>query len=155
MNAPAGQIAFRNSQGLEASGTLLHLTRKEVVFEVYNPYSIVQLSEVLSELRIIRGQRPIYEGRAVASNLVNTGIMLIVSATLVDSWIDIDLDLDPDSVAAETRLFVEDWRDARKSLLRRRSLLSGGRHQAVRPQHSSAPPGEETGRSSRARRCPG
>lgn len=43
-------ILFRTAHGLEGRGTLLHLTRHSVTFEVYNPYSIVQLSEVLEEL---------------------------------------------------------------------------------------------------------
>ena len=37
-------VTFRNSQGEAARGTLLKLDRNTVVFEVYNPYSIVQLS---------------------------------------------------------------------------------------------------------------
>ena len=77
-------VTFRNSQGDPARGTLLKLERSSVVLEVYNPYSIVQLSEVLQELTIRRGEDIIYQGRAVVSNLVNTGLMLIVSVTLVD-----------------------------------------------------------------------
>jgi len=79
-------ITFKNSQGDAARGTLLKLERSTVVFEVYNPYSIVQLSEILSDVTIRRGNRVIYQGRAVVSNLLNTGLMLIVSATLIDHW---------------------------------------------------------------------
>jgi hypothetical protein len=32
-------VVFRNSQGLVGRGTLVHITRRVVVFEVYNPYS--------------------------------------------------------------------------------------------------------------------
>ena len=70
-------VAFRNSQGNEARGTLLRLTRFLAVFEVYNPYSILQLSEVLSDVRIFMANRLVYSGRAVVSTLVNTGIMVI------------------------------------------------------------------------------
>jgi len=77
-------ITFRNSQGQECRGTLLKLTRQKVVMEVYNPYSIVQLSEVLANLKIVRGDSTIYNGRAVVSSVVNTGLMLIVSAPRVD-----------------------------------------------------------------------
>jgi extracellular factor (EF) 3-hydroxypalmitic acid methyl ester biosynthesis protein len=35
--------------------------------------------------------RMVYSGRAVVSNLVNTGIMLICEATLEDGWVDVDL----------------------------------------------------------------
>lgn len=79
-------VTFKNSQGEAARGTLLKFARTTVVFEVYNPYSIVQLSEVLSDLTIRRGDEPIYQGRAIVSNLVNTGLMLIVSARFIDPW---------------------------------------------------------------------
>jgi extracellular factor (EF) 3-hydroxypalmitic acid methyl ester biosynthesis protein len=80
-------VTFRNSQGDAARGTLLRVERGVVVLEVYNPYSIVQLSEVLSDFTIRRGEDPIYHGRAVVSNLVNTGLILIVSASLIDPWV--------------------------------------------------------------------
>lgn len=85
-------IVCRNSQGAEVRGTLHRLTRYLGVFEVYNPYSIVQLSEVLNDFRIMMNDRVIYSGRAVIANLVNTGIMLICEASLSDEgWIDIDI----------------------------------------------------------------
>jgi extracellular factor (EF) 3-hydroxypalmitic acid methyl ester biosynthesis protein len=84
-------IICRNSQGTEFRATLLRLTRYMVVFEVYNPYSILQLSEVLTDFRMIMNDRMIYSGRAIVSNLVNTGILLVCEATLEDSWLDVDL----------------------------------------------------------------
>lgn len=94
--APTGErlsfIICRNSQGVELRGTLHRLTRYLGVFEVYNPYSIVQLSEVLHDFRIMMNDRVIYSGRAVIANLVNTGIMLICEASLADEgWIDVDI----------------------------------------------------------------
>ena len=79
-------INFKNSQGLKAKGTLLKLSQNYIVFEVYNPYSIVQLSETLVELIITRTGKEIYNGKAVVTNIVNTGIILIVSATLSDAY---------------------------------------------------------------------
>ncbi len=84
-------IVCRNSQGMEFRATLLRLSRYLVVFEVYNPYSILQLSEVLVDFRIIMNDRMIYSGRAVVSNLVNTGTVLVCEATLNDSWLDVDI----------------------------------------------------------------
>lgn len=102
-------VAFRNSQGLEARGALVRLTRQQVVFEVYNPYSIVQLSEVLSELRISQGERETYRGRAVVTNLLNTGLMLIVTASLVDPWSELK-GLEPgDILRSYVKEFVDDW----------------------------------------------
>ncbi len=102
-------VLFRNSQGAEARGTLMRLARNSVVFEVYNPYSIVQLSEVLQDFHIRRGERTIYTGRAVVSNLVSTGLLLIVSVTLLDPWSDL-IDLEPgQQLRDEVQLFIEDW----------------------------------------------
>jgi extracellular factor (EF) 3-hydroxypalmitic acid methyl ester biosynthesis protein len=102
-------VAFCNSQGIKATGTLVYLTRNVVVFEVYNPYSIVQLSEVLSDFRVMRGERVVYSGRTVVSNLVSTGLMLIVSATLVDPWTDL-AGIEPGAeLEREVYEFVADW----------------------------------------------
>ncbi len=109
-------VLFRNSQELEARGTLVRLTRNMVVFEVYNPYSIVQLSEVLRDLKIRRGERDIYTGRAVVTNLVSTGLMLIVSASLVDPWSDL-VDLAPgQQLRDEVQHFINDWTDSNEQL---------------------------------------
>ena len=102
-------VLFSNSQGETARGTLVHITRTQVIFEVYNPYSIVQLSEVLQELRISRRDRTIYQGRAVVSNLVSTGLMLIVSAALVDPWADLAGLETAEGIGEETRRFLADW----------------------------------------------
>ncbi len=109
-------LTFRNSQGLEARGTLMHLTRQGVVFEVYNPWSIVQLSEVLQQLRIRRGSRLLYEGRAVVSSLVNTGLMLIVSATLVDTWTDLGAVPVGKGIRDELKRFVTDWDESTNAI---------------------------------------
>jgi extracellular factor (EF) 3-hydroxypalmitic acid methyl ester biosynthesis protein len=84
-------IVCRNSQGMEVRAIPLRMTRHLVVFEVYNPYSILQLSEVLNEFQIIVNERLIYSGRAVVSNLVNTGILIVCEATLDEAWLDVDL----------------------------------------------------------------
>ena len=102
-------ITFKNSQGNSARGVLLKLNRNTIVLEVYNPYSIVQLSEVLSELKVMRGEKVIYNGKAVVNTLLNTGLMLIVSATLVDTWRDLAELESTDSIESEIRYFIEDW----------------------------------------------
>ncbi len=103
-------IKFTNSQGTGATGTLVQISRNSIVIEVYNPYSIVQLSEVLSDLHIRRENRVIYQGRAVVSTLVNTGLYLIVSATLVDPWKDLSgLEQDPIGIKEEAQRFLSDW----------------------------------------------
>ncbi len=85
-------IICRNSQGAEVRGTVHRLSRHLAVFEVYNPYSILQLSEVLTDFRVSVNDRMLYSGRAVITNLVNTGIMLILEVSLDDEcWIDVDI----------------------------------------------------------------
>ena len=83
-------ITCRNSQGIELTANLLRIKRYSVVFEVYNPYSILQLSEVLSDFRIMASRRLLYHGKAVVSNLLNTGIVLVCEAMLDEGWIEVD-----------------------------------------------------------------
>lgn len=84
-------ILCSTSQGYTIRATPLRMTRDVVVFEVYNPYSILQLSEVLTTFKIIVNEQLIYSGRATVSNLVNTGIMLVCEASLEEAWLDVDL----------------------------------------------------------------
>lgn len=103
-------ITFRNSQGDVVRGTLTSLQRRSLVVEIYNPYSIVQVSEVLSDLVVRAGDKPVYKGKAVVVSLVNTGLMAVVSVTLIDEWSELAATgRDRDSVAQEARNFVEEW----------------------------------------------
>ena len=129
-------IVFTNSQDIRARGNLVKVSRSTLIFEVYNPYSIVQLSEVLHDLEIRGNDRVIYKGRAVVSGLVNTGLMLIVSATLLDHWSElIGLAGDSDSIRAEIDEFIEDWKHNQQirpeyqlSVVRLRSFLTAMNH---------------------------
>ena len=105
-------ISCRNSQGSEIRATPLRMTRYLVVFEVYNPYSILQLSEVLQEFKIVMNDRAVYSGRAVVSNLVNTGLVLICEATLDDGWMDVDVVSpfsQPEKLQEEFADFLQEW----------------------------------------------
>jgi extracellular factor (EF) 3-hydroxypalmitic acid methyl ester biosynthesis protein len=105
-------IVCRNSQGTEFRATLLRLTRYSVVFEVYNPYSILQLSEVLTDFRMIMNDRMVYSGRAVVSNLVNTGILLVCECTLEENWLDVDIFTSihqKDKLQNEFGEFLKEW----------------------------------------------
>ncbi len=106
-------IKFVNSQGIEVVGTMVQITRNSIVMEVYNPYSIVQLSEVLNDLHIRRDRQIVYKGRAVVNSLVNTGLMLIVSVTLIDPWQDLAEILGNDkAIDKEVVRFLQDYEDA-------------------------------------------
>ncbi len=81
-----------------------------MVMEVYNPYSIVQTSEVLSELTIRFGTTIAYQGKAVVISMVNTGLTAIVSVTLIDEWRELNsVVVVPGGVRAEAQAFVADW----------------------------------------------
>jgi extracellular factor (EF) 3-hydroxypalmitic acid methyl ester biosynthesis protein len=108
-------IKCRNSQGLEVQANLLRLTRYSVVFEVYNPYSILQLSEVLSDFRILANKRLIYRGKAVVSNLLNTGLVLVCEAGLEDGWQEVDFlsGVSGESdLGSQFRTFMQEWKSA-------------------------------------------
>ncbi|HYE41408.1 MAG TPA: SAM-dependent methyltransferase, partial [Ramlibacter sp.] len=103
-------VSFRNSQGEAVRGTIVNLQRTALVMEIYNPWSIVQVSEVLSELTVRMGTRTAYAGRAVVISMVNTGLTAMVSVTLIEQWCELSGDaLAPESVSAKARAFVRDW----------------------------------------------
>lgn len=103
-------VSFRNSQGDSARGTLTSLQRRSLVMEIYNPYSIVQVSEVLNELTIRSGDRSIYKGKAVVVSLLNTGLMAVVSVTLIDEWNDLTgIGHDVRTVSEAVGRFIADW----------------------------------------------
>lgn len=134
--AGAELVVFKNSQNLKARGALLKLSQNYIVFEVYNPYSIVQLSEVLTDFIITRAERQIYNGKAVVTNIVNTGMVFIVSATLSDAYWKITVDTESqESVQKEVELLISNFEASQKidpafrlSLLSIKSLLSNIRN---------------------------
>ena len=82
-------VVCQNNQGMEVRGSLLRLTRFAVVFEIYSPASVLRMSEVLSEFRIVVQDRTLYSGRAVICSLVNAGLTVVCEATLDEgSWMD-------------------------------------------------------------------
>ncbi len=106
-------IICRNSQGTQIRATLMRMTRYLATFEVYNPYSILQLSEVLAEFQIVINSRMVYSGRAVVTNMVNTGLVLVCEASLdEDSWKDVEI-LSPSnqvgSLSEEFDRLIRDW----------------------------------------------
>ncbi len=107
-------VAFTNTSGINGRGTLIHISRSLAVFEVYNPFSLIQLSEVLQEICVLRGERVIYRGRGVVTSIVSTGLMVIVSVTLIDSWSNLN-HLEPGpALGNELEKFIHEWEDGLK-----------------------------------------
>jgi extracellular factor (EF) 3-hydroxypalmitic acid methyl ester biosynthesis protein len=120
--SPQSIITCRNSQGTELTANLLRIKRYSVVFEVYNPYSILQLSEVLSDFRIMASRRLLYQGKAVVSNLLNTGIVLVCEAMLDEGWVEVDflasmggqsgVEAGGGDLASQFMGFMSEWKSA-------------------------------------------
>lgn len=105
-------VNFRNSQGELVRATILNLQRKSLVMEVYNPYSIVQISEVLHDLTIRLRSRNAYVGKAVVISIMNTGLTAMVSVTLIEEWRELsNVVVVPGSVGEEARAFVQHWEE--------------------------------------------
>lgn len=108
-------VSFRSSQGTVFRGTLSKLSRRNIVFEIYNPFSPVQTSEVLSDLKVRRGKNLVYQGDAVVTGVVTTSILVVVSATLVNQWSAIDTIIsEPTGLGSEVGRFVEEWERVNK-----------------------------------------
>lgn len=108
----------------------MHFSYQNSIFEVYNPFSILQLSEVLNDFKIVVGDRTLYAGRAVVRSLVNTGIMLVCEVTLVDAWTDVDvfsLLENSDLLRDEVKRFIHEWK-TNNEVLPEFKVLTGDLH---------------------------
>src|SRR5437868_9353873 len=84
-------VVFVNNLGLETRASLLRLTQHAVVFEIYSPAALVRMSEVLGDFKVFIRDALAYSGRAVVSNLVNTGSMLVCEVTLGEAWVNTEI----------------------------------------------------------------
>lgn len=108
-------VVGRTIQEVELSGKLLKLSRLAAVFELYNPPTVLRLSEVLKDFSIKVGERTLYSGKAVVRGLINTGPAVVVcEATLSESsWMDVSLAATNGQLGkrldAEYRQFLREW----------------------------------------------
>ncbi|HKQ40548.1 MAG TPA: class I SAM-dependent methyltransferase [Verrucomicrobiae bacterium] len=77
-------------QGTAIRGSVVRLSRFQVLFETYSPAALVKTSQVISEVKIMAENRTLYSGRAVVSHIANAGSVLLCEATLEEGWIDVD-----------------------------------------------------------------
>lgn len=93
-------------------GTITNLQRRILVMEIYNPYSIVQVSEILNDLKVTAGTANVYHGRAVVTSMVSTGLTAVVSVALTDEWRELSsLSAGSGSFRHEAQNFIKDWDD--------------------------------------------
>jgi extracellular factor (EF) 3-hydroxypalmitic acid methyl ester biosynthesis protein len=81
-------LAFRTSQGVEVRATLLRLTRYAATFEVYSAETVMRVSEVLEDFSLYVRDQPVYSGRAVVQDAINTGTAMVCTAVLDDFSFD-------------------------------------------------------------------
>ena len=108
-------VSFKSSQGVVVRGTLSKLSRRNIVFEIYNPFSPIQTSEVLTDLRVRRGKDLVYQGDAVVTGVVATSILVVVSATLVSKWSALDAIVSESAgIRSEVARFIDEWERVNK-----------------------------------------
>jgi extracellular factor (EF) 3-hydroxypalmitic acid methyl ester biosynthesis protein len=78
------EVTFQAADGLEWRARLARLTRHALTFEADNLAATLRTSEVLANFKITAGNRVIYFGRAVVSNVVHSGDSLICEAKMDD-----------------------------------------------------------------------
>jgi len=88
-----GLVTCRSSDGQGIQAKPLRFTRYRAAFEIYAPLGVLRMSEVLDDLKIILNNQVIYSGRAVISDVVNTGEVMIYEVTLDDHWVNAHLPL--------------------------------------------------------------
>ncbi|MGH7993179.1 MAG: hypothetical protein ACREDQ_06660 [Limisphaerales bacterium] len=114
-SAEAGEsrVTFQTRDGLELRGTPVRITRQRIVFEVFNPSAIPQLSEAIDKFTIVLRARTVYSDRAVVSSLVHAGGKIVCETTLDEGkWTDLNQILalqNEGQIAREFASFLRDW----------------------------------------------
>ena len=65
--ARESRVTFQSRDGVELRGAPVRMTRHQVVFELYSPAVVPQLSEASQKFEIILQGRTAYSGRAVVT----------------------------------------------------------------------------------------
>jgi len=120
-------VTFRTSQGLELRGTLHRLTRNVVVFETYSPEPVLRVSEVVSDFTLRHHDQPVYSGKALISNLLQTGACTVCEAQLDNSWLDgftLLPSTNPSQAKDSFRRFLQHWGKAYRVLPDFKAVIS-------------------------------
>lgn len=91
MKAMDATVICENSRGDEIQASLLRLSRHEVSFQIYGASDVIQMSEVLTNFRILVREQLVYSGSAVVASLINAGPVIHCQAILQDSWLEMDV----------------------------------------------------------------
>jgi extracellular factor (EF) 3-hydroxypalmitic acid methyl ester biosynthesis protein len=101
-------VMCQTGQGLELHGTLLKLSRFQAVFEIYSPSGMLRLSEALSEFKILVQGKLLYSGRAVITNLIHMGSVVVCEAALDEAGLVAVPSDDPGSLRSSFEQFLKD-----------------------------------------------
>lgn len=145
-------VSFKSSQGPTVRGTLHKLSRRQIVFEIYDPFLLVRTSEVLSDLQVRRGREYLYRGDAIVTSVISTSILLVISATLIGNWSELGSEsIQPSEIRAEVRDFIGDWEranrlrdDYRLRVVELRTFMADLRYWLDQVDVAAAGPGEES-----------
>ncbi|HXB59553.1 MAG TPA: class I SAM-dependent methyltransferase [Candidatus Acidoferrales bacterium] len=81
--APGNEVSFQAADGVELRANLGRLTPYVATFDAGHLPTALRASEVLNNFKITSGNRVIYFGRAVVSNVIHTDASLFCEAKLV------------------------------------------------------------------------
>src|SRR5205823_1401706 len=103
-------VIFHEENKAEMKGSLHHLTRGLVVFELPPTEIVLRTSMSLPNFRINLGGACFYSGRAVVHRLIETGSGILCEATLDETCLGVDSKTDRDlGRPLDFRLFVQQW----------------------------------------------
>jgi extracellular factor (EF) 3-hydroxypalmitic acid methyl ester biosynthesis protein len=83
-HGPISMVSFKTSAGFKGQANVLRLSPQSVTFEVYSPEAIIRVSELLNEFEILADSKPVYSGKALVTNILNTGTATACEASLAD-----------------------------------------------------------------------
>jgi extracellular factor (EF) 3-hydroxypalmitic acid methyl ester biosynthesis protein len=81
---PLSMVTFKTSSGFKGQANIVRLTPQSVTFEVYGPETLLRASEMLNEFEIFAETHPVYSGKALITNILNTGTATVCEASLAD-----------------------------------------------------------------------
>ena len=103
-------VTFKTAEGGDERATILRLSRYQIAFELYNPQTVLRLSEVLTDFKITVRERTIYSGTAVICGMVNAGATLVCEARLDEAAFLISA-FTPDKTRDHARAGFNDFLD--------------------------------------------
>lgn len=105
-------VRYRSKQGM-LGGSLVRLTSTVAVFEIGDPGTILQASEVLPEFEVTANDQSIYKGRAVVRSSMHCATHILCEVSLDNSSLTVSrsLTLQPEELRDRFSAFVKGWQE--------------------------------------------